>query len=202
MGSRVAPALLCVCAFAGCGDSPPRQLDPDPAQESSHEPAEAPRGWRTVRNRLAGFTIAVPPGWSARTRRSATLIRSEDQLLALTVQADRGPQGRELSPADYANQTLAALPGFTRMLRARRGGAVESPYANARADARGTLERGRQEQRVSAVVFQRKGRVSYVAVAFRNARTRPRAHEGELQEVLATLRAQAPTPGAPDTRRR
>lgn len=194
MGPRIAPALLSACALAaGCGDTPPRQLDPDPALETSDKPAEAPRGWRTVRNRRAGFSIAVPPGWRASTKRAATLIRSGDQLLALTVQADRGPQGRELAPADYASQTLAAVPGFVRALQPKRGDPLDSPYVNARADARGSLRRGRQEQRVSAVVFQRKGRVSYVAVAFRNAEVRPRANDDELERVLRTLRAQAPS---------
>jgi hypothetical protein len=193
LGPRIAPVLLSVCTLAaGCGDTPPRQLDADPAQESSDKPAEAPRGWRTVRNPSAGFSIAIPPGWSARTKRGATLIRSGDELLALTVQADRGPQGRELAPADYAGQTLAAVPGFTPRLRPKRGDTVDSPYVNARADARGVLERSRLEQRVSAVVFQRKGHVSYVAVAFRNAEVRPRGHDDELERVLGTLRAQAP----------
>ena len=193
-GGRIATALvLAGLLVAGCGDSKPRALDPDPAQETSDKPAKLPPGWRTVRNRKAGFTLSIPREWQASTRRGATLIRSGDHLLALTVQADRGSEGRELPPDSYARQTLAALPGFTTKLAPANTGSVDgSPYPNSRTDTVGTLARNKQRQRVSVAVFQRKGRVSYVASAFRNHMLRARGHEEELNEVLASLRAQAP----------
>jgi hypothetical protein len=189
--------VVCCAALAACGgDSKPRVLPPDPARETSDAPAKPPSGWRTVRNPRAGFSIAIPRDWAARTRRGATLIRSGDHLLALTVAADRGELGREIAPRAYARRTLAALPGFKGGLQPLPGDALDSPYANARMDARGKLERGGREQRVSAIVFQRKGRVSYVAIAFRNADVHPRLHDEELTKVLQTLRAQPPVAGS------
>ena len=181
-------------ALAACGGSDePRVLPPDPATEQSDRPVKPPRGWRTVENASAGFTIAVPREWRARTRRGATLLRSPDRLMAVSLAADRSEPGREFGPAEYAQQTLAAVPGFRRKLKPRRAPAVDgSPYPTAAATARGTLRRTRVAQHVSAFVFQRRGRVSYVAIAFRSSDRRSRPHARTLVRMLRTLRVQAP----------
>lgn len=185
---------MTVVLAAGCGDdAKPRVLPPDPAQETTDKPAKAPAGWRTVRNRKAGFSVSVPREWKVSTKRAATLIQSGDELLALTVQADRGPEGREYAPSRYAMETIGALPGYKRQLEPQPGDPVAgSPYPNARANAVGELLKNHQVQRISATVFQRKGRVSYVATAFSNARLRARGHGEELERLLASLRAQPP----------
>jgi hypothetical protein len=76
-----APALLATAlAFAiaglGCGEEDEFTGSPDPATERNDPPAKPPPGWHTFANRRAGFTLSVPPGWPARARQSATLIRS------------------------------------------------------------------------------------------------------------------------------
>ena len=180
--------------LAGCGGSDePRVLPPDPTAEQSDRPVEPPRGWRTVANSTAGFTIAVPREWRARTRRGATLLRSPDRLMAVSLAADRSEAGREVAAGEYARRTLAAVPGFQPRLRPRRAPGVEgSPYPNGAAVAAGTLRRTRVAQQVSAFVFQRRGRVSHVAIAFRSADRRSRPHTRTLVRMLRTLRVQAP----------
>src|SRR3954447_1011389 len=93
-------------ALAGCGAEEGKPAD------RGDRPARLPAGWRTVGNQSVGFTIGIPRHWSTRTRRSATLIRSLDRLVAATVAADRGPQGRETSAGPYALATLRGLPDF------------------------------------------------------------------------------------------
>ena len=184
---------LAAVALAACG-SAERKPPPNPQDEPTDRAAKPPAGWRTVTNRAAGFTVAVPPRWTARKRRAATLIRSEDRLLALTIAADRSRPGRETPARDYASRALQSLPGF-RGLRVRPGRAVHSPYRNARSVGTGTLESNRRHQRVSITVFQRPGRVTYAAIAFVNARIHPHLHDRELDRLLSTLRARPPRAG-------
>src|SRR3954471_13513165 len=92
-------------ALAGCGGAGGSK----PAQRADR-PAHPPPGWRTVRNGVAGFTVAVPDRWRARSRRSATLVSSPEGLVAVTIAADRSSEGGSTPPGDYAEQTLSSLP--------------------------------------------------------------------------------------------
>lgn len=188
--ATLAVALAC----AGCGEDDDFGGSPDPATERSDRPADPPPGWRTFANRRAGFTISVPREWSARTRKSATLIRSSDRLLAVTVAADRSEPGRTTPPRRYARQAFAALPTFRAARATSTGGVRGSPYPNARVDGRGTLAGTGQRQHITVAAFRRPGRVTYTVVAF-SARVGSRpVHAVPLRTLLASLRARAPRP--------
>ena len=188
-------AALASCALAaaaGCAGEERIEGSPDPATERTDRPAEPPAGWRTFVNRRAGFSLALPREWSARTRRGATLIRSSDRLLAVTVAADRGPAGRETRPRRYAMSAFRAVPGFRR-LRARETGRVRSsPYPTARVDGSGVLERRRQRQRITVAAFRRPGRVTYTVIAFGAEVDGKPVHRASLSTLLASLRARRP----------
>lgn len=188
----LASAVAAGLAIAGCGDDEKLAGSPDPATERSDRPARPPAGWRTFANRRAGFTVAVPRDWTGRTRNSATLIRSRDRLLAVTVAADRSEPGRETRPRVYARKTFRALPGFRR-LQAKRVRRVDaSPYASARVDGRGTLAGRRQRQRITVAAFRRPGRVTFTVVAFAAELDGAAPHAASLKELLASLRGQRP----------
>jgi hypothetical protein len=100
-------ALTLLVAGAGCGSSgdsgsPP----PDPASERADHPAKRPAGWRTVTGGRAGFTIAVPRGWSVRKHGAVVRIRSDDKLLAMSISADRSQSGRDTSARAYADSRI------------------------------------------------------------------------------------------------
>ena len=78
-------ATAAALGAAGCDEEDEFTGSPDPATEQSDRPAKPPPGWHTVANRRAGFTLSVPRDWATRTRKSATLIRSRDRLIAVTV---------------------------------------------------------------------------------------------------------------------
>jgi hypothetical protein len=183
LARRSLAVLAGAAALAGCGGGhapkPPERAD---------RAVRPPPGWRTVRNAVAGFTIAVPRPWTAQTRRSATLIRSRDKLVAATFAADRGSQGRDTPPADYAEQTLRALPGFEGSVSARARRVRGSPYRSARVDGVGTVARTRRPQRLTVVAFQRPGVATYAGVVFRNASATTAADEAALNRMLRTLR--------------
>ena len=181
-------SLLLAAGLAACGgdDSPERP------SESADRPAEPPSGWRTVQNVSAGFTIAMPRSWTAATKRAATLIRSNDELVAVTVAADRSPAARETDPARYAREVIAALPGFEGAVSVRDTRIAGSPYDTAIAGGSGTVKTSGVAQRIEVAAFHRPRQVTYSAVIFRNARVRPVPGRSAVARMLRSFRAQPP----------
>ena len=185
-------AATATLAATGCGEEDDFAGSPDPATERSDRPADPPPGWRSFANRRAGFSLSVPPGWPARTRGSATLIRSSDRVVAVTVAADRSEAGRTTHPRPYARRAFRALPGF-RKLRASPARHVRgNPYPNARVDGSGTLADRDQRQHITVAAYRRARRATYTVVAFSARLGNAPAYAGELRKLLASLRAQRP----------
>jgi hypothetical protein len=178
--------LVAVTPAAGCGGS-----GGGGSAERADAPAKPPAGWRTVRNETAGFTIAAPRRWQARTRRRATLIRSPDRLVAITVAADRSAQGRNTGGVSYARELLQELPGFEGSVSPGVRHVSRSPYRTARVDGVGSVRTSRRGQRITVVVYRRSPRVTYAAVVFRNAFAVPRAEDRAVDRVLRSFRAGA-----------
>jgi hypothetical protein len=181
-------ALLLSAVLVSCGgdDAPKR-----PA-EKADRPATPPSGWRIVENEAAGFTIAAPRTWAAATKRGATLIRSKDELVAITLAADRSTAGRDSEPAGYARDVIAALPGFEGDVTVKDGRIAGSPYETARAEGSGTVKTSGVAQRIEVAVFHRRRQVTYTAVIFRNARAQPVPGRATVARMLRTFRAQPP----------
>ena len=181
-------ALIAVVMLAaGCGDD-----GTSAPAERADAPVKPPSGWRTVKNERAGFTIAAPRDWTARPRKAATLIRSGDRLVVMTLAADRGDAGKDMPPARYARLTLEGLPGFEGRLSAGTRRLRGTPYRSARVEGTGTVSGARRLQRITVATFARPGRVTYAAVVFRNPRATPRADERIVERMLRTFRARPP----------
>src|SRR5688500_7852328 len=83
--TRIGLALLVALALlpVGC-DADDSENDITTARvERGDPPARPPPGWRTVRNRSAGFTVSVPNSWRADGTERRTVIRSDDRLVAI-----------------------------------------------------------------------------------------------------------------------
>jgi hypothetical protein len=188
----IAAVLSAAAVAGGCGDEDKHSGSPDPATERSDPPAEPPPGWRTFANRRAGFSVSVPLDWAARRRGSATLIRSGDRLLAVTIAADRSEPGRTTKPAVYARRAFRALPNFRRLRATRTRRVAGSPYPSARVDGRGTLAGRRQRQRITVAAFRRQRRATYTVVAFSAEVDGAATHAASLRLLLRSLRARRP----------
>ena len=189
MRAPLIPILaLALAGGLGCGDDD----SPERPTEAADRPAAPPPGWRTVRNVTAGFTIAVPRSWTAATKRAATLIRSKDELVAVTVAADRSPAGKETDPARYARSVISALPGFEGAISVNDVKIAGSPYRTGIAAGSGTVKTSGVAQRIEVAAFHRPREVTYSAVIFRNAQARPVPGRRTVARMLRTFRAQRP----------
>lgn len=190
-GSATLACALLV-PLVGCGEETKLEGSPDPQTERVDRAAAPPEGWHTAMNRVAGFTLSVPDGWTVRKRAGATLVRSADQLLVVTVAADRSKSGRETRARRYARQAFRALPGFKRLRLTKTGVVRGSRYESSRADGSGVLAKRRQRQRLTVAAFRRPGRVTYTAIAFRAEVSGRAPYAAALATLLRSLRMRRP----------
>ena len=184
---------LVALALAFCGGGCGGGNSLDRPEEPSDAAANPPASWRTVENRAAGFTIAVPRSWTAATKRGATLLRSKDELVAMTIAADRSAAGKGTAPAKYARDVIAALPGFEGAVSVKERRIAGSPYETAVASGSGTVKTSGVAQRIEVAAFHRPRLVTYSAVIFRNARARPVPGGATVARMLRSFRARPPT---------
>jgi len=178
--------------LAGCGG----EDEPEPPpRERSDAAALPPSGWKTVRNQAAGFTLAVPGEWSARTKGGTATIRSDDRLVSVSVSADRSSDGQDIPPRDYAREALLSLPGFEGSILPRPRRIRGSRLRTARWDAVASIKATNIGQLVTVVAYQRPGQVTYTLVAFRNSKVRPEFNALRLERLFRSFRAQAPEVG-------
>jgi hypothetical protein len=171
-----------LAALAGCGGDEPTATSSAPPPD---KPAVPPPGWKTVLNDKAEVSIAAPRSWRVSERQKATLVRSPDRTVAVTLVADRSPAGAESPAADYARDTLTQLPNFEGSLEAEPGRVRGSPYPSAQVQGRGRLPKAKAEQLITVAAFHRRsGGVTCAVVAFRQIQT-PGA---TLARMLASVR--------------
>ena len=193
----VAAALL-----TGCGERD------EPATESTTtvtkpETAESvgklPPGWTVTRNAAQGFELGSPPGWRegraclrGGTRAPTTTVMcSPDELVTLTISADRTNEALEIDPVDFAARTLTGLgEGYKNGLEPGKAKPVKGHYGGAEVSATGTALGTAVRQDVTVVVVRRESVANFTAVIAANAE-QPTAPAVKLAEhALRTLRSQ------------
>lgn len=160
-------SVVAVVALAACGSA-----DPAPTTTREVETAEAlpelPRGWNPYINRAAGFTLGRPPGWAASEDGSATLFRSPDELVAMTISADRTDEALALPLARYATRTALALPGL-KDVDLREPETFKGHYEGVSVKGNGRLIKSKLLERLQVIVLRRNGIVTITAVIAANA---------------------------------
>jgi len=195
--TRSVVVALGVAVFsAGCGGSGgAKTAATAPARSASADRRAAlPRGWRRVVNPRSGFNLGIPPGWTAHGVRGATLVRSRDRGLAVSIAADYGQQGQALAPARYAAATLRALRGYRRLRLGSARPARGTRFAAAAVTATGVYAPTGVRQAIRAIALQRPGVVTFSLLVFRNVRVAERVYRRALDEMARTFRAQPAQP--------
>jgi hypothetical protein len=190
---RRAPALTALAIalaaiVAACGE---KEEPPPPPVESADPLPKLPREWKRHVNGRAGFVIGVPRQWSARDRRSSSLLRSPDRLVAVSVSADRGEGALVLPVERFAARVADALSGFKR-LRADRPRPFRARYEAAAVRATGRTKEGDVPQRLLVVVERREGIATYTVLVAENANAGTKRHRAEIRRMLRSLRGRPP----------
>lgn len=184
-------AALVLFALAGCGGGSEDIEDPasaaPSAEETVHRLPDLARGWSREVNHDAGFAFGLPPGWTVREDRGASLARSPDHLAAVSIAADRTDEALEPRLDDYASAALAALPGFDELDPGQpRAYRHRYPAIAVEADAR-ARERG-VRQKLLLVALRRGKLAVFIALAAVNAERRPEEHMEEAERIIRTIR--------------
>jgi hypothetical protein len=189
----IAGACLAVAALSGCGGSDKPLPPVEPTQpEKTDRPAKLPEGWKRLVNRKAGFSVGLPPGWNARGARGATLVRSGDRLMAVSITADRSPDGKDLKPTAYVERLVGALPGYRKLKVGKPRPVPGAHYPGAQVAATGVFRRTHVRQAIQGVALQRRGRVTYALIFFRTARSPAALYRPAVAGMIRTFRARAP----------
>jgi hypothetical protein len=145
-----------------------------------------------VVNRRAGFSLGIPPGWTARGARGATLVRSGDRLLAVSITADRSPDGRDLPPELYVRRTARGLAGYRALKLGRPRPVRGARYPGASVAATGTFVRTGVRQAIRVTALRRRGQVTYSLLVFRTARAPGAVYAPAIVGMVRTFRGAPP----------
>jgi hypothetical protein len=192
-------AALAALALASCGGSDEEEEatpdePPSTASRPEHRdrPAKLPDSWSAEANRRGGFSFGVPRGWQAERRGSASLVRSFDRLVAISMAADRSPEGLELAPGEFARQTAEELRGYRGEPRLGRERSFGHPrYAGAEVRATATA-RGGVGQRLSVITLRSGEAANVTAVIAENERRASDSDERLARAVVRTVRTRPP----------
>ncbi len=204
-------AALVAAAIAGCGSGsdasssttvPGHASGPD-QPETVDSPAKLPDGWKTVVNKQAGFSIGLPPGWSERPTEGAqgSVLSSADELITMTITADRTSGALELPLEDFATRTAQALGsdvvGADRFknLFVTKPAEFRMPdgYEAAAVRASGRSARTGLEELIFVVVVRRPGDAAYVVVSRENAEHPSKlSSRDDEKRIIRSLRGRPP----------
>lgn len=188
-------ALLAGIALlaAGCGgdEEPVPSPVPERQEETSEKLPKLPRGFEPYANQTAGIVFGRPPGWDVAEKGVLTVICSPDELVVLSVSADRTDQALAGEPAKAAGATAEILAGYRKPLKPSKAKPFRHHYDAASVRASGVSEDG-VKQDVEVIVLEREGATVVTAVLASNASKTPKDELKQADEALASLRTKPP----------
>jgi len=208
MGARgtatIAAAVAIVALGTGSGcDGDDETTTASTTTASEPETAEhvdkLPKGWKVARNPELGFEMGRPPGWpdgrdclrKGADPGTATVMCSPDELVTLSVSADRTDEAFQIEEGEFAERTMQGLgDSYEGGLDPRAPKPVKGHYDGAAVTARGTAAATGVNQDVTVVVLRRDAVANFTAVIAANAH-KPTTPAVKLAErALRTLRSQ------------
>ena len=212
-------AVLVIVVLAGCGSGEETTSDSGStdASTTSTSPvagggnstsaktaerrAKLPKGWKTATNKAGGFTIGLPPGWSSRPTKGGqgSIVVAPDDLITLTVTADRTSGALALPLEEFATRTAEALGSdvvdeadrFEDLFVTEAAPfKIGHGYEAAAVRASGTSPRTGAKELIFVVVVRRPEDAAYVVISRENAKHSKLASRDDVKEIIRSLRGQ------------
>ncbi len=173
--------------LAGCGDDGGGNTSTPRAAETADPPAKLPAGWLTEVNRPAGFTVGVPPLWSANLDGGTTVLTSPDKLIAISISADRTGEALEAPLDGFATATAEGLGGFEGLKVGSPRSFKGAAYPGVEVTGRGRQSESKVPQRIQLVILRREGIASYPVLAAINTR-KGSPFDEQVDRIVRSLR--------------
>ncbi len=168
------------------------------AEPPAVKPAEIPDDWERVVNEEAGFSFGMPPGWTERSTPGGqgSIVTSPDELVAVTITADRTEGALGLPLDEFATRTAEALGsdvvGRDRFkdLFVTRAVPFKGDYEAAAVRASGKSVRTGTEELIFVVVL-RSPDAAFVVVSRENAeQPSDEATRDDVKAIIRSLRSE------------
>lgn len=192
---RVTPALLAVLAcgaLSACGaedeDAEPIAPVVDRKPETRQDLPELPRGFEPYRSRAHGLGFGRPPGWKATRRGPATLLIAPDELVVMSLSADRSDEAVSSDIEGLAVDTFAALEGYRGKLKPSTPRKFAHRYAGYQVRGDATAKKTGVPQRLRVIVLEREGRTVVTAVMAENSKEKAPDEVKQAYQALRSLR--------------
>jgi hypothetical protein len=196
---RLAPALLfalACLALQACGseeeDAEPVAPVVDRKKETRQRPPELPRGFERHVSRRNGLEFGRPPGWKVTKRDSATLLIAPDELVVMSLSADRSDAAVAADTEQLAVDTFAALEGYKGKLKPSTPRKWGHPYDAYQVRGEAVAKKTDVRQRLRVFVLEREGRTVVTAVIAENSKEKAPDEVTQAYQALRSLRTRPP----------
>jgi hypothetical protein len=182
-------ALMLAVALSACGSDEPEQPPEIPREvETVDKLPKLPRGFEPHASRVNGLALGRPPGWKATRKGVATLLIAPDELVVMSVSADRSDEARAADPRTLAPETFAALEGYEGELDPSEPRRFKHRYDAFQVQGQGVAAKSKVRQNLRVVVLEREGTTVVTAVIAENAKEKAPEEVRQALESLRTLR--------------
>ena len=182
-------ALILAVVLAACGSdeqAQPPEVERQP--ETVDELGKLPRGFEPHVSRINGIALGRPPGWKATKKGVATFLIAPDELVVMSVSADRSDEALAGDPETLAVRTFSALEGYEGELDPSEPTPFKHEYDAFEVEGRGVSAETGVRQNLRVIVLEREDTTVVTAVIAENAKEKAPAEVRQALESLRTLR--------------
>jgi hypothetical protein len=182
-------ALALALSVAACGSDEPEAPPSVPrATETVDDLPKLPRGFEEEISRVNGLTFGRPPGWKVTEKGIATLLRAPDELVVVSLAADRTDEAVGADPRELAVRTFQVLEGYKGELDPSEPRAFKHPYDAYEVRGEGVAASTGVRQRLRVIVLRREGMAVVTAVIAENLDEKAPYEVDQALETVRTLR--------------
>lgn len=188
--SRLPAAFLALAlALTACGsDDEPTAPEVEQKVETAEELPKLPRGLKPYLSRVNGLAFGRPPGWEVTEKGVGTFLTAPDQIVVMSLTADRTDEALVGDPRVFAGLTFSALEGYEGQLDPSEPKPFKHRYEAFEVRGEGVAASTGVPQRLRVVVLEREGTTVVTAVIAENAEETAPAEVKQALDALRTLR--------------